>query len=117
MPSYTRSPEEEVAYQWCIKNGIKIAPHAASSDKNNDHWWVDVEAKYKARAELRSCAAANSNAKYRCAMEVACSTANMSDGLLAYTREEPRFAFTRNFHSPLTVDSALKQVRTERSKM
>ena len=45
MPAYERSPEEETAYQWCIKNGIKIAPHAASSDKNNDQWWVDVEAK------------------------------------------------------------------------
>ena len=38
MPSYTRSSEEEVAYQWCIKNGIKIAPFAASSDKGNDSW-------------------------------------------------------------------------------
>lgn len=45
MPSYLRSPEEEVAYQWCIKNEIKIAPHAASSSKQNDEWWIDIEAK------------------------------------------------------------------------
>ena len=43
MPSYARSPEEEVAYQWCIKNSIKIAPFAASSDKGNDSWWIDIE--------------------------------------------------------------------------
>ena len=43
MPSYNRSPEEEAAYQWCIKNGIKISPFAASSDKVNNEWWVDIE--------------------------------------------------------------------------
>lgn len=43
MPAYARSSEEEAAYQWCIKNGIKIAPFAASSDKSNDQWWVDIE--------------------------------------------------------------------------
>ena len=43
MPPYNRSPEEEAAYQWCIKNGIKISPFAASSDKVNNEWWVDIE--------------------------------------------------------------------------
>ena len=38
MPSYTRSPEEEVAYQWCIKNGIKIAPFA----KEPSAWYIDI---------------------------------------------------------------------------
>jgi|TARA_B100000900_G_scaffold415146_1_gene443985 hypothetical protein len=43
MPSYARSPEEEAAYQWCVKNNIKISPFAASSDKVNNEWWIDIE--------------------------------------------------------------------------
>ena len=38
MPSYNRSPEEEAAYQWCIKNGIKIAPFA----KEPGAWYIDI---------------------------------------------------------------------------
>jgi hypothetical protein len=31
------------AYRWCINNGIKIAPWAASSERDNYYWWIDVE--------------------------------------------------------------------------
>ena len=36
---------EEVikAYSWCINNGIKISPWAATSDRDNYFWWIDVE--------------------------------------------------------------------------
>ena len=36
---------EEVteAYLWCTSNGIKISPWAASSDRDNYYWWIDVE--------------------------------------------------------------------------
>ena len=35
--------EDRVAYRWCINNGIKISPWAATSDRDNYHWWIDVE--------------------------------------------------------------------------
>mgnify|MGYP003109408919 FL=1 len=35
--------EDKVAYRWCINNGIKISPWAATSDRDNYHWWIDVE--------------------------------------------------------------------------
>ena len=31
------------AYLWCISNGIKISPWAASSDRDNYYWWIDVD--------------------------------------------------------------------------
>jgi len=31
------------AYLWCTSNGIKISPWAASSDRDNYYWWIDVE--------------------------------------------------------------------------
>ena len=35
--------EDRVAYKWCVNNGIKIGPLAASNDMDNFHWWIDVE--------------------------------------------------------------------------
>ena len=35
--------ENTVAYLWCISNGVKISPWAASSDQDNYFWWIDVE--------------------------------------------------------------------------
>ena len=35
--------EDTEAYLWCVKNGIKISPWAASSDRDNYHYWIDVE--------------------------------------------------------------------------
>jgi len=35
--------ENSKAYRWCINNGIKISPWAASSDRDNYHYWIDVE--------------------------------------------------------------------------
>ena len=31
------------AYLWCTSNGIKISPWAASSDRDNYYWWIDVD--------------------------------------------------------------------------
>ena len=31
------------AYNWCINNGVKISPWAASSERDNYFWWIDVE--------------------------------------------------------------------------
>ena len=31
------------AYNWCINNGVKIAPWAATSERDNYFWWIDVE--------------------------------------------------------------------------
>ena len=30
------------AYNWCINNGVKISPWAASSERDNYFWWIDV---------------------------------------------------------------------------
>ena len=35
--------EDRIAYHWCVNNGIKIGPFAASNDRDNFHWWIDVE--------------------------------------------------------------------------
>jgi len=35
--------EDMIAYNWCINNGSKIGPFAASNDRDNFHWWIDVE--------------------------------------------------------------------------
>ena len=35
--------ENTKAYLWCINNGIKIGPFAASSDYDNYYWWINVE--------------------------------------------------------------------------
>ena len=35
--------EDRAAYKWCVNNGIKIGPLAASNDMDNFHWWIDVE--------------------------------------------------------------------------
>ena len=35
--------ENSKAYRWCINNGIKISPWAASSERDNYHYWIDVE--------------------------------------------------------------------------
>ena len=40
-PKWTTELRE--AYRWCINNGIKIGPFAASNDRDNFHWWIDVE--------------------------------------------------------------------------
>ena len=40
-PDWTN--ELRKAYRWCVNNGIKIAPWAASSDRDNYFWWIDVE--------------------------------------------------------------------------
>ena len=40
-PKWTTELRE--AYGWCINNGIKIAPWAASSERDNYYWWIDVE--------------------------------------------------------------------------
>ena len=37
------SKENTEAYRWCINNGIKISPWAASSEQDNYYWWIDVE--------------------------------------------------------------------------
>ena len=44
MPDYIKTPLEEKAYSWCIKNNIRIAPHAANAGKDNKEWWIDIEA-------------------------------------------------------------------------
>ena len=31
------------AYNWCINNGVKISPWAATSERDNYFWWIDVE--------------------------------------------------------------------------
>ena len=28
------------AYNWCINNGVKIAPWAATSERDNYFWWI-----------------------------------------------------------------------------
>ena len=38
MGSYNYSKEEFTAYEWCIKNGIRISPMA----KDNISWWVEI---------------------------------------------------------------------------
>ena len=35
--------ENTEAYLWCINNGIKISPWAASNAQDNYYWWIDVE--------------------------------------------------------------------------
>jgi len=39
MGKYSPTKENEEAYIWCIRNGIKISPmaHGATS------WWIDIE--------------------------------------------------------------------------
>ena len=40
-PEWTEKDTE--AFLWCIRNGIKIGPLAASNDMDNCHYWIDVE--------------------------------------------------------------------------
>ena len=40
-PEWTNKDTE--AFLWCIRNGIKIGPLAASNDIDNFHYWIDVE--------------------------------------------------------------------------
>ena len=35
--------ENRKAYHWCVNNGIKISPLAASSEYDNYYFWIDVE--------------------------------------------------------------------------
>ena len=35
--------DQMVSYNWCINHGVKIAPWACSSDRDNYFWWIDVE--------------------------------------------------------------------------
>jgi hypothetical protein len=41
MKSYLRTTEEDKAYLWGVRNGLKISPFAHSATE----WWIDVEFK------------------------------------------------------------------------
>ena len=43
IPGPVWTTELREAYRWCINNGIKIASWAASSERDNYYWWIDVE--------------------------------------------------------------------------
>jgi len=39
MGEYIATDKDNEAYEWCIKNGIKISPTAYSEGA----WWLDIE--------------------------------------------------------------------------
>jgi hypothetical protein len=38
MGNYVATEKEQIAFEWCIKNNIKIAPFA----KNSKEWYLDI---------------------------------------------------------------------------
>lgn len=43
MGNYTFSPYETECYRWCVGNNILISPTAASSEKDNGKWYINIE--------------------------------------------------------------------------
>jgi len=46
MGDYTPTPEEEEAFMWCVRNGIRISPLAATRG-NPTEWHIVIETNNK----------------------------------------------------------------------